>query len=212
MTVPSDWSRPARGAGEQLRSRAMQTTATILALVLSAASLSWQAASFFLSGGRVSLELRAGAIDESGTNMITAPLRAALREEWTKQLVAQSYTRAVIAVRVRNTGRMPVTVERWSLVGLTRVSDSVLDKIERQRNPTRDEPEMEPTGDGLIGPQLPHLLPAGGASATWAVNAMAVSAFAAATKGTFGLEALAIVGKVELGDGRMCTTLETLPL
>lgn len=144
---------------------------------------------------------------------MTAPLSEALQEGWLKHLVEQGYTLGVIAVRVRNTGRMPVTVEHWSLGKWTPEPASLIGRIESRINPPpQSGPELEPSGEATIGPPLPHLLEAGGPSATWAVRVEAVAAFGAATRAELGVDTLEVVGKVELGHGRTCTTPETFPL
>jgi len=206
---PSGWTR--RSSSTRLRSGAMQTAAfviAVIAVVLSALSLGWQAAVFALTGGRVRVTLHVGALDQMGTSMVTLPVEQ-LSGQRAQGLADQGFTRPVFAVRVRNVGRLPVTVERWSL----RVPDDpgrrggflVPSSVP---NPAGGA-ELMPMGNLSIGPALPHRLEAG-ASETWAVSIDAVQAFAAASKETFGLAAFSIVGKVELGDGRTRTSSAAL--
>lgn len=74
----------------------------------------WPAATFFLTGGRVKVELRIGAMHHAGTGMVTSPVGSARPEDAVK-LAQQGYTRPIVAVRVRNIGRLPVIVTGWSI-------------------------------------------------------------------------------------------------
>ena len=82
---------------------------TILAIVgvfLSLVALGWQAVSFWLSGSRVSVEIRAGATD--GVRAIT--MAGQPTESQTASLYKQGLTQKVLAVEVINSGRAPTSV------------------------------------------------------------------------------------------------------
>lgn len=171
----------------------------LLGVVVACLSLGCQAATYVLTGGRVKVILRVGALADSGQGMVTAP-PSSLSREWAADLAAQGYSRPVVAVRVANVGRLPVTVERWSIRSPRGVS-------------------VSPIGDS-IGPTLPHRLDAG-ESATWAVDAREVQALAQAAKvlpdarrgrGLFAAGQVddGLRGVVELGDGRSRRSRETI--
>lgn len=86
----------------------------ICGLVLAFLSLGWQAANYVLTGGRIRVELHVGARDLRG---IVSGRPGQLEQGWFEGLAAQGYTAPMVAVRVANVGRQPVTVERWSLEG-----------------------------------------------------------------------------------------------
>lgn len=189
----------------------MQIAALVIAIVgvaLAAGSLAWQAATYVLTGGRAQVDLRVGALNRGGTGMMTARPHN-LDEVWTQHLAEQGYTRPVVIVRVRNVGRLPVTVQRWSLGCLQENSGggTLFRQIQQRRNP-RTVSELTPIGES-IGPPLPHRLEPG-TSETWAVDAQAVHTFAVTNRETFNLAVAAVVGKVELGTGRTHTTREPI--
>lgn len=126
----------------------MQTALSVVAIVLSALSLGWQAATYVLTGGRVHVELRVGAVDPSGTGMVHGPVSSAT-PDWAEHQARQGYTRPVVGVLVRNRGRLPVTVTEWTLVG-------------------SHELNFRPIGLS-IGPELPYRLDLG-ASELWVTD------------------------------------------
>jgi hypothetical protein len=179
----------------------------ICGVVLASLSLGWQAAQHVLTGGRVKVRLRMGGIGNGG--MVTAA-PSSLREGWWEQLAEQGYRRPIVAVTVANVGRLPVTVARWGLKSGLGMS-------------------MYPAADS-IGPPLPHRLEAG-ESGTWAVDMGPVDAFIRATREVLGrpqaesgrprstIGAIqaemsgqkdAVVGVVELADGRSKRSRETI--
>ena len=86
------------------------TSTTVLAmagLVLALASIAWQAWSFRLSGSRVSVALRAGMRNASGS-VVTAP--AELTTAGMQLLQRQGFTQPALVVEVTNSGRSPTNV------------------------------------------------------------------------------------------------------
>jgi hypothetical protein len=91
----------------------MQTITLAIAaagLALAALSLGWQAATFFLSGPRVRVELREGLRGPQGV-MIAPP--SVYTEAGLAALEHQGYTEPVLAVMAVNHGRLPTTVNSW---------------------------------------------------------------------------------------------------
>jgi hypothetical protein len=83
----------------------------VVGLALAVASLTWQAVTFVLSGSRVKVELHHGAHDGAGNLISGPPLAQALR-----QAAEQGFVHEVIGAKVRNVGRVAVTVERIEAV------------------------------------------------------------------------------------------------
>lgn len=135
-----------------------------------------------------------------------------IREQWAQLKGRQGFTNRVVSVRVRNVGRMPVTVEGWGLVARPTPADLV-DRINANRARGRGKlaggTDLSPVGDGSLGPALPFRLEAG-ASETWSMKADSVSAFVSATKVLYG-DSASVVGYIELGDGRTIVTREIIP-
>jgi hypothetical protein len=95
--------KPVAGGGDWAT-----TLIAVVGLVLAVGSLIWQAASFRLSGSRVSVDIGEGARHVSGTAVVSAP-GPALRNQM-QAMVAQGFTDPVLAVEVRNRGRSPTNV------------------------------------------------------------------------------------------------------
>jgi hypothetical protein len=91
----------------------------IAGVVLSMASIGWQAFSFWRSGHRVRVELRAGA---AGPGTL-APARGPKfpTEQVMTALADQGFRRPVLIATIRNVGRQAVTVQdcRWKLSNMT---------------------------------------------------------------------------------------------
>jgi hypothetical protein len=83
----------------------------ILGVLLALASLVWQAATFVLSGSRVRLLLRQGALKRmaGGTVRISGPLQPTASD--CEVMRSQGFEEPVLIVEVRNRGRMAVSVE-----------------------------------------------------------------------------------------------------
>jgi hypothetical protein len=176
----------------------------VLGLLLSVVGLAWQAATYIMSGGRVKVDLKVAA--SNGRSMVTAEPQH-LTPAWMKSLAEQGYGQPLVAVHVSNVGRMPVTVQRWSIkytrgVAVTPVDDS-------------------------IGKDLPYRLKAG-ESQTWAVAlgvavelkrtalemiappSQPTTLLASAIRNSRGPNGEGVVGVVELGDGRLHRTRDLL--
>lgn len=160
----------------------------VLGLAISAVSMTWQVTSHVLTGRRVRTVLLQGALNPA-RGMVTTP-HANKRD--VELLASQGFNQPIIAVRVANIGRMPVTVKRWGLVG---------------------EPKsftLWPTAM-TIGEPLPFRLEAG-ESETWAVDMGEVHRFVTASAAAFEIPVsqVRVRGTVELGDGRTCVTRKDL--
>jgi len=83
-----------------------------LGVLLGALSLGWQAATYVLTGGRVKIALKVGAIADSGTGMALMPGAEATPDKLAS-LGQQGFSRPVIAVSAqrRPTARDRVPVE-----------------------------------------------------------------------------------------------------
>lgn len=183
-----------------------------LGVVLGSGSLAWQMAVHTLTGGRVKVHLRIGAMQPGGAVALHEP--ESLPKNWASRLAEQGFTRPVVAVRVTAVGRMPVTVQAWKL----RAPQGV---------------ELSPIADS-IGPALPHRLDHG-ESETWAAGMAMVAAFVETVRDTFEDTGIGggpdsprdavregyrhgrgqppgLVAVVELGDGREKRSREVLPL
>ena len=156
-----------------------------LGVVLGAASLGWQAATYFLTGGRIKTTLKVGAL--SGAALVSLPANKVTPDAL--QQMASQAGRPVIAVEVRNVGRLPVTVARWSIKSSLGIS-------------------FVPMADS-IGPALEHRLDIG-ESATWAVDLMNAFTLAESSLEVLGKgeKWTRITGVVELADGRTYETPE----
>lgn len=153
-----------------------------LGVLLGAASLGWQAATHVLTGGRVKTTLKVGALADSGQGMVLTPADR-VTPDTLQRAAAQGYSQPIIAVEVRNVGRLAVTVSRWSIKSSHGVS-------------------YIPIGESL-GPTLPHRLDAG-ESATWALDLGAAIQLAKTSTEVLSKNGKPahIRGVVELADGR----------
>src|SRR5258708_15844709 len=148
-------------------------------VALASLSLGWQAATYVLTGGRITIGLRVGGLGSGG--MVTAPPET-LSQDWLESLASQGFSRPIVAVTVANIGRQPVTVARWGLKSGLGMS-------------------LYPAADS-IGPSLPHPLDIGD-SATRRLDIRAVEAFIHATNETFGgsqgesKQAGSLIGKIQ---------------
>lgn len=171
---------------------AMTTAALVIGLiglVLSAASITWQAATFVLSGGRVKVDLRLGAMHHTGAGMVHGPVSDQVSPEINAR---QGYTHPIIGVRVRSVGRLPVTVTEWSIFE------------------THKGMSFNPIGSS-IGPTLPYRMEAG-SSEVWTVDAESIRGLieVCAEHYDIPLSQIAVKGRVTLGDGRTYETADSL--
>lgn len=158
----------------------------VLGVVMAAASLTWQAASFVLTGGRPKIDLKPGALAADGGSMVLVEPRQ-FTPDWFKNTASQGFGRPIVAIEVRNVGRLPITVNRWHLA--TRVGVTLM-----------------PIADS-IGPDLPHQINVG-QSATWAVGLQEVKGVADTAGEVLGdgETTAAVFGRIVLGDGRQRDT------
>jgi hypothetical protein len=154
----------------------------LLGVVLSALSLGWQAATFFLEGGRIKAVFQPGF--SGGAGVVTMPMAQFTDQATINTMMSQGFTQAVVAIRVRNVGRLPVTVASWSVVTRPGVV------------------EWQPIGAAL-GPRLPHRLEAG-ESEMWATDFGSVRAMVVATASVKKIppNRMRVGATVSLGDGR----------
>jgi hypothetical protein len=164
-------------------------------LALAAASLTWQAVTWRLSGGRVKAELLVGAIQTIGNMSVTFPAGHPLKD--LDDIADQGFTRKSLFLSARNTGRLPVVVEQWVVLfpGGIRI---------RQLN-------------SRLGPDLPHRLDVG-ESAQWAIELETIMPtvqwFRAEKKLAKVLRRRSVKVRIEvgLGDGKVIRTPEKVRL
>lgn len=162
----------------------------VLGILLAALSLGWQGASYVLAGRRVKMELLRGAIDPQNGDMVTGPVNG--DSNFADNAAEEGFSERITAIRVRNVGRIPVTVTSWALTcspkGLT----------------------YSPIG-ATIGKASPHRLDAGDAE-VWAVRSEVIHRLVITSSETFNVPAsqVTVRGMVELGDGRTPMTPERL--
>lgn len=131
----------------------------VLGLALSVASLTWQAATFVLSGSRVRADLKHGAANAAGA--LTGPPGSSPL----MSLVAQGFTEEVLGIEVRNLGRLAATVDR---VQAALAGGMKLDLLH-----------------DVAGPQLPHRLEPQSA-ASWFMPAAPIRRAVAASAQVLG--------------------------
>jgi hypothetical protein len=105
----------------------------IFGVALASGSLAWQTASFVLSGSRVRVNLRRGAMRRGipgETARIAGPREPSESDH--DMMRRQGFTHEVLIVEVRNIGRMAVSVESVSL-GAEMVGGSRIRGIPRTR-------------------------------------------------------------------------------
>ncbi len=93
----------------------MEIAALVIAIVgvgLATLSLGWQAATFFLSGPRIKVNLREGLRGPLGLMLAPASIYTA---EGRAALERMGYTEQVVAVEAVNRGRLGATVNNWSV-------------------------------------------------------------------------------------------------
>ncbi len=161
----------------------------VVGLVLSVASLVWQATTFRLSGPRVRVELLIGAVSRNG--FATAPLGSGWQRSL-EQLQANGLPTAVLAVRVRNVGRQATSVERYEAAFNNRASYSLT---------------VPPPGC----PSLPYRLEAE-AQAVWWLPLEDVAQFVVRSQNVLSKPMTAAAMRIELGSGRKYQTEQRVTL
>jgi hypothetical protein len=158
----------------------------ILALVISVSSLTWQIVLYVLGGSRVRTELRIGALGPGGA--VHGPPDARMNPA---QLAEQGYNQPILAVQVRNAGRLAVSVTKW---------DVVFDNGGAVSHPRWDVNDAFP---------LPYRLEPGD-EAVWFCSAApvnaAIKAFASSSRPVRLVRA-----RVGLGTGKSVTSKNSMP-
>jgi hypothetical protein len=85
----------------------------VVALALSAASLTWQLALYALSGSRPRVELLIGATD--GFGIVSGPAGSEFAPQDLNLYTSQGFSEPLAGVRVRNRGRLAVSVTSWGI-------------------------------------------------------------------------------------------------
>jgi hypothetical protein len=154
----------------------------VLSLILSALSLGWQAAIFFLEGGRVKASFRPGF--SNAFAVMTVPPDKFTDSDTIAAMKGQGYAAPVVTVTVRNVGRLPVTIASWSVHAVPGGT------------------AFQPMGQS-VGPSFPHRLEAG-ESQLWALEFRAVYALLQATAEVLKHpdNRMRARATVELADGR----------
>lgn len=149
----------------------------IIALVLSVSSLTWQIVQFLLAGSRVEAELQMGLLYPAGA--ILHPALATI--DWAQLMSLGS--RQVLAVVVRNKGRLGVTVTSWQFM-------------------LGDHPYFPAANEGSV--DLPYRLEPG--AAVQLLYYFDKLSGALNTLGRLGVTQAKILGQAHLGNGRTATT------
>ena len=160
----------------------------VLGLVLSVASLAWQAVTYRLNGPRIRVAMRVGA--SNGTGYGTAPVKANW-QRGVQQLQEQGLHTAIVAVLVRNVGRQATTVVRYEAILDTGMAWGL-------------------TGAPPGCPPLPHRLEAE-SQVLYYLPLQDCINMAYATAGSEKTKARHLQMKVELGSGKVLTAKERLP-
>jgi hypothetical protein len=109
----------------------------VLGVVLSVASLTWQAATFILSGSRVRADLKHGARNAAG--VVHGSPRS--MQQQLPSLAAQGFTEEVIGIEVHNVGRLAATVDRVSAALAGGMKYNFLSDVVGPSLPHRLEPQ-----------------------------------------------------------------------
>jgi hypothetical protein len=177
----------------------MEVATFVLAVIgvgLSIASLTWQAATFVLSGTRLECELRMGAIGPLMRGFMTMPVK-----DWTgltPTIKSQGFTMERVFIVVRNTGRLATSVTGYALKTNTG----------QRFGTTQAECWEKP---------LPRRLEPGD-SETWSLSSADAYAIAEAVRGMAQLRAqvkngiLEVRAEVEDGAGRKVVSKQALQI
>ena len=85
----------------------------IIALVLSASTGTWHVAQFLLGASRPTVELEIGAAGRGG--IVAGPLKPKHQAAALQSLIDQGYTQPIVSVKIRNKGRLAVSVTGWAI-------------------------------------------------------------------------------------------------
>lgn len=156
----------------------------IAGIVLSAVSLTWQAATFRLTGSIVRAELKHGGVGMGGV-LFGSP------GTYSQSLLAsQGFTQEVIGVEVFNRGRLPVSITGWAL------------QIEGKETFSMTTQQ--------VGPPLPYRLEAGANERWFMPMAMLRPAVATSVETFHRRSPSSIRGLVALGTGGTVKTKQSM--
>jgi hypothetical protein len=190
LRIPRSWLSDSYGTAP-LPSNTVVVASFVIAvvgLVLAVADLVWQFASYSLSGGRVKVEFLGGAMHAGGRGVLTMPA-GKLNAEKMQQAAKDGFVLPIMGVRVRNVGRMAVTVAKWEIVATSGLA-------------------FNPVGSS-IGKPLPHQLDAG-QSEMWVVDATMIQDLVNASREVLKVSRVTLTGRVELAAGRSVTGADRL--
>jgi hypothetical protein len=170
---------------------AMSLVIAIVGLVLSVMSLTWQATMFVLSGSRIKALLQHGAIGR-GSLVVSKPGTQSM-----EYLANQGFTDEVLAIKVRNVGRLSVSVTSVAAVFGSGISIGQLDHPRDRALPYRLEAQSEQTWFVSMD----------------AVRAAAESWLATRPKGSSVTRGqLTVQMSVGLGNGKLVKTKESISI
>ena len=147
----------------------------IVGAFMGLAALVWNVAEYRLTGPRVKVEIKAAMPSTGMDGAMTGP-----EDVWSQHLDPRFSDRAV-AIKVRNVGRFPATVESYQVDIAEGYAFSYV--------------------QSLLGPPVPHRMEAGEAE-TWFIEFDAVKAFKDAVGATVDLKDHTVRASLLLGDGR----------
>lgn len=156
----------------------------LYAALVSTGAGCWAVYSWILTGGRAKVDVTTGLRHFAGSQFAEFPPRKGrvADDGVPTEYESQGFTMPLVLVRVRNKGRLEVTIEGVELRSPTGVAYKTI-----------GGPEM--------GPRFPHTVGAG-KSEVFGYEKAAVDAFAAAVRGTFRQRHVVIHAVVDLGTGK----------
>lgn len=178
---------PAPAPGAPTGLQILTLVIAILALLVSATTLTWHYLSWKLSGGRPKPILMLGYLGRGGAVSIEAHQA---KPGWEMKVREQGFHTPVIGVKVINDGRLPITVSSWAIghsYGINYV----------------------PVGN-TIGPDLPYRLEAGD-SETWFTPCTNAHALVHASEALDRNTPVMLHGEVSVGAGRTYKTKRVRP-
>lgn len=154
-----------------------------LGFTLATVSLTWQIVAWRLSGGRARADLFIGAIQPTGVAYFTLPAKTSVAV--VGRLGGEDFTRKALFITVRNTGRLPIMVERLLVrfLGKYRMAQLAF----------------------AVGPKMPHRLEIG-ESETWGVELEKITQLAQVLRVGKRLSSVKVRAEIELGNSKVIST------